>query len=72
MKMEDVKGTLGKRVHYSSKKMFIDSDYIFRAYILRISENGKKFQQAELKDLCENSVIIVPLEEVEVIETPQD
>lgn len=72
MKMEDVKGALGKRVHYASKKMFIDADYIFMAYILRVSDRGKVFHQAELKDLCENSIIIVPLEEVEVIETPQD
>lgn len=67
MKVEDVKGALGKRVHYVSKKMFIDSDYIFRAYILRISDRGKIFHQAELKDLCENSIIIVPLDEVELI-----
>lgn len=68
MKIEDVKGALGKRVHYVSKKMFIDADYIFVAYILRVSERGKVFHQAELKDLCENSTIIVPLEEVEIIE----
>ena len=65
MKIEDVKGALGKRVHYVSKKMFIDADYIFVAYILRVSERGKVFHQAEL---CENSTIIVPLEEVEIIE----
>lgn len=67
MKISDVPDMLGKRVHYTSSKMFIDADYIFTAYIVRIAKS-KVFKQAELKDLCENSVIIVPLEEVEIIE----
>lgn len=66
MKTEEVKNALGKRVHYTSKKMFIDADYIFTAYTLRVAK-GKLFRQAELRDLCNNSIIIVPLEEVEVI-----
>ena len=67
MDTSEVKGALGKRVHYTSTKLFIDTDYIFTAYIIRKAK-GKVFRQAELKDLCENSVIIVPLEEVEVID----
>lgn len=65
MTIHDVRNALGKRVHYRNDRMFIDTDYIFRAYVIR-AVNGKAVEQAELTDLCGNSVIIVPLADVEL------
>ena len=65
MTVQDVKKTLGKSVRYSNARLFIDAEYIFNAYILRLV-NGKPVHQAELLDVYQNSIVIVPLEEVEI------
>lgn len=66
MRLEDISSTMNRRVHYTDAHNFIDSEFIFTAYIVR-KINGKVIRQAELKDIHSSSVIIVPLEEVEVI-----
>lgn len=62
----DVLNNLGKTVHYKNERYFIDADYIHIKYTVRLHK-GK----ARLQDMCKNSVIIVPLREVEKNESKQ-
>lgn len=64
MKTTEIRNALGTKVHYKNERMFIDADYIFTAYVIR-AVNGKAVEQAELTDLCNNSIIIVPLSDIE-------
>ncbi len=66
MTVQDVKRTLGKSVRYRNERLFLDTEYTFNAYILRLV-NGKPVHQAELLDVYQNSIVIVSLEEVEII-----
>ena len=66
MTIQDVKKTLGKSVRYRSERLFIDAEYIFNAYILRLV-NGKPVHQAELLDVYQNSIVIVSLEDIELV-----
>ena len=66
MTVQDVKRALGKSVHYRSKRLFIDAEYTFTAYILRLV-NGKPVHQAELLDVYQNSIVIVSLEDIELV-----
>lgn len=68
MEVEDVSRCMNKSVRYTNARHFIDGEYLFTAYTIRKTGN-KIFRQAELTDITgQSSIIIVPLEEVEVID----
>lgn len=60
MLVSDVKLSLGKIVSYKGAK------YKLTAYVLRYRTPGKLCYQLELSDLKANSVLIVPMDNVEV------
>ncbi len=68
MRAEDVKRALGKRVKFTSPKLFPEgADYVLTGAVLRHSIERGYFYQAELTDITtKNSVIYCGLEEVEV------
>lgn len=66
MKIEEVKRNLNKLVRYANKSHGIDGTFIFTGCTLRKKEDF--YYDAELKDKNANSVIIVSLEDIEVIE----
>lgn len=70
MKIEEVKQSLNKMVHYKDSKNFVESDYLFTACILRRDDKGKFFYQAELQDLKQSrSILICKLEDVQPIKS---
>lgn len=65
MKIGEVKAALGKRVRFRDDRLFCDADYILTGCIIRRSERGTFFYQAEIQDLRQqNSVSIVDLEKL--------
>ena len=65
MEIGEVKAALGKRVRFRDDRLFCDADYILTGCIIRRSERGTFFYQAEIQDLRQqNSVGIVPLEKI--------
>lgn len=68
MNVEDVNQYLGKLVHYQNGLRLLDCNFRFNACIKRATIHGVIYQ-AELQSMVqEKSVIIVPLEEVQVKE----
>jgi hypothetical protein len=65
MDISEVKAALGKRVRYKNDRLFCDADYILTGCIIRRSERGTFFYQAEIQDLRQqNSVSIVSLSDL--------
>ena len=65
MDISEVKASLGKRVRFRDDRLFCDADYILTGCIIRRSERGTFFYQAEIQDLRQQkSVSIVPLEKI--------
>ena len=65
MEISEVKAALGKRVRYKNDRLFCDADYILTGCIIRRSERGTFFYQAEIQDLKQkNSVSIVSLSDL--------
>ena len=65
MEIGEVKAALGKRVRFRDDRLFCDADYILTGCIIRRSERGQFYYQAEIQDLRQqNSVSIVPLEKI--------
>lgn len=65
MDISEVKAALGKRVRYKNDRLFCDADYILTGCIIRRSDRGTFFYQAEIQDLKrQNSVCIVPLDKL--------
>lgn len=65
MDIIEVKAALGKRVRYKNDRLFCDADYILTGCIIRRSERGKFYYQAEIQDLRQqNSVSIVDLDKL--------
>lgn len=65
MDISEVKAALGKKVHYRNDRLFCDADYILTGCIIRRSERGTFFYQAEIQDLRQqNSVSIVDLDKL--------
>ena len=65
MDISEVKAALGKRVRYKNNRLFCDADYILTGCIIRRSERGTFFYQAEIQDLRQqNSVSIVRLDDI--------
>ncbi len=67
MKIEEINHNLGKLVHYTDEFRLLDHDFRFNACIKRATVKGVVYE-AELQHLeAKGSVLIVPLEEVQVI-----
>ncbi len=65
MEISEVKAALGKRVRFRDDRLFCDADYILTSCIIRRSERGQFYYQAEIQDTKQqNSVSIVPLEKL--------
>ena len=65
MDISEVKAALGKKVRYRNDRQFCDADYILTGCIIRLSERGTFFYQAEIQDLRQqNSVSIVSLSDL--------
>lgn len=65
MEIGEVKAALGKRVRFRDDRLFCDADYILTGCIIRRSERGQFYYQAEIQDTKQqNSVSIVPLEKL--------
>ena len=65
MDISEVKAALGKRVRYKNDRLFCDADYILTGCIIRRSDRGFFYYQAEIQDLKrQNSVCIVPLDKL--------
>lgn len=65
MNISEVKAALGKRVRFRDDRLFCDADYILTGCIIRRSERGQFYYQAEIQDLRQqNSVSIVDLDKL--------
>lgn len=65
MEIGEVKAALGKKVRFRDDRLFCDGDYILTGCIIRRSERGQFYYQAEIQDLKQqNAVCIVPLEKI--------
>lgn len=65
MDISEVKQNLGRRVRVLNERLLIDGDYILTGCIIRRSERGTFFYQAEIQDLKQqNSVSIVDLDKL--------
>ena len=65
MEIGEVKATLGKKVRFRDDRLFCDGDYILTGCIIRRSERGQFYYQAEIQDLRQqNSVSIVALDKL--------
>lgn len=65
MEIGEVKAALGKRVRFRDDRLFCDGDYILTGCIIRLSERGTFYYQAEIQDLRQqNSVSIVDLDKL--------
>lgn len=65
MDISEVKQNLGRRVRFRDDRLFCDADYILTGCIIRRSERGTFFYQAEIQDLRQqNSVSIVDLDKL--------
>ena len=65
MEIGEEKAALGKKVRFRDDWLFCDADYIFTGCIIRRSERGTFFYQAEIQDTKQkNSVSIVDLDKL--------
>lgn len=65
MDISEVKAALGKRVRFKDDRLFFDAEYILTGCIIRRSDRGRFFYQAEIQDLKnQKSICIVDLEKL--------
>ena len=65
MDISEVKQNLGRRVRVLNERLLIDGEYILTGCIIRRSERGQFYYQAEIQDLRQqNSVSIVDLDKL--------
>lgn len=65
MEISEVKAALGKRVRFKDERLFCDGEYILTGCIIRLSERGKFYYEAEIQDtMQQNSVSIVGLDKL--------
>lgn len=69
MDISEVKQNLGRRVRVLNERLLLNGEYILTGCIIRRSECGTFFYQAEIADLKQNSVCIVRLDEIEEVKT---
>ncbi|MDO4864030.1 MAG: hypothetical protein Q4A05_07660 [Ruminococcus sp.] len=65
MEISEAKAALGKRVRFKDGRLFCDGEYILTGCIIRLSERGKFYYEAEIQDtMQQNSVSIVGLDKL--------
>ena len=65
MEISEVKAALGKRVRFKDERLFCNGEYILTGCIIRLSERGQFYYQAEIQDTRQkNSVSIVGLDKL--------
>lgn len=65
MEISEVKAALGKRVRFKDERLFCDGEYLLTGCIIRLSERGKFYYEAEIQDtMQQNSVSIVGLDKL--------
>lgn len=65
MKINEVKAALGKRVRFRDDRLFCNAEYILSGCIIRRSDRGQFYYQAEIQDTKQkNSVSIVGLDKL--------
>ena len=65
MDISEVKAALGKRVQFKDDRLFCDGEYILTGCIIRLSERGQFYYQAEIQDTAqEKAVCIVSLDKL--------
>ena len=65
MEINEVKASLGKQVRFKDERLFCDGEYILTGCIIRLSERGQFYYQAEIQDTKQkNSVSIVGLDKL--------
>ena len=65
MEISEVKAALGKRVRFKDERLFCDGEYILTGCIIRLSERGEFYYEAEIQDtMQQNSVSIVGLDKL--------
>lgn len=64
MDISRVKYNLNKLVVFTDRRQNTEGRYILRGCIIRKSDTGEFFYQAEIQDLCGHSVSICRLEDI--------
>ena len=65
MEISEVKAALGNPVRFKDERLFCDGEYILTGCIIRLSERGQFYYQAEIQDTKQkNSVSIVGLDKL--------
>ena len=65
MDISEVKQNLGRRVRVLNERLLLNGEYILTGCIIRRSERGTFYYQAEIQDLKQqNSVSIVDLDKL--------
>lgn len=65
MKINEVKAALGKRVRFRDDRLFCNAEYILTGCIIRLSDRGQFYYQAELQDTAqEKAVCIASLDKI--------
>lgn len=59
MKINEVKAALGKRVRFRDDRLFCNAEYILTGCIIRLSDRGQFYYQAELQDVRQNKAVCI-------------
>lgn len=59
MDISEVKAALGKPVHFLNDRLRCDGTYILTGCIIRRSERGQFFYQAELHDTTQKKAVLI-------------
>ena len=59
MDISEVKAALGKRVRFRDDRIFCDGEYILTGCIIRRSDRGRFYYQAELQDVRQNKAVCI-------------
>lgn len=59
MKINEVKAALGKRVRFRDDRLFCNAEYILSGCIIRRSDRGQFYYQAELQDVRQNKAVCI-------------
>ena len=59
MEINEVKRALGKRVRFRDDRLFCDGVYVLTGCIIRLSDRGQFYYQAELQDVRQNKAVCI-------------
>lgn len=67
MKLSEVKRNLGRKVKLLLPQHHVDCEYILNAIVMKLDKNNNFIYSVELLDMCNHSVTIAKLENIEEI-----